>query len=158
MSGAATHYVPSSALPLLRKRLSELSSSNTRTIADAINEFSTTSRDFSLNAHRPAIDRCFGQRSVEDIVKALEKEKTTWADEALSMMRKASPTSLKVTFEQVRRGRTMGFEECFVMERRLGCRMMVREWSWRGERGGEEEEEKGRGEYDVYEYMSMYGV
>lgn len=46
-----------------------------------------------------------------------------WATQALQSIRKSSPTSLKVTFEQLRRGRTLDAAECFNMEFRIviGC-------------------------------------
>jgi len=76
-----------------------------------------------LAAHRDAIDRCFAAASVADIVAALEAEGSDWATQQLEILGAKSPTSLKVTFRQIRAGATMDFAEVMRMEYRLtqGC-------------------------------------
>lgn len=72
--------------------------------------------------------KCFGEHieSVEQAIHELSVEDgngNKWATQALQSIRKSSPTSLKVTFEQLRRGRTLDAAECFNMEFRIviGC-------------------------------------
>ncbi len=76
---------------------------------------------------RPAIERCFaGQESLEDIIDALEAEESDWAKGCLATLARCSPTSLKVTFEQLRRGAKLDFDDCMVMEYRMSQAAMRR--------------------------------
>ena len=72
---------------------------------------------------RPAIDRHFGQASVEAIVASLEGERdpayADFAKKSLERLAKSSPTMLEVTLEQVRRGAKLDLSGCFRMERSL---------------------------------------
>ena len=44
------------------------------------------------------IDHIFGKSSVEEIVKALEREKTDWAQRALRRIKTADPLAIRLTF------------------------------------------------------------
>lgn len=77
-----------------------------------------------------SISRCFGSKasSVEEVVERLEglsKEEGSggggeWAKGMLVTMGKMSPTSLKITFEQIRRGRNLpNLQSCLKMEFRM---------------------------------------
>ena len=72
---------------------------------------------------RQAIDRHFAQDSVEAIVASLEDERdpacAEWAKKSLERLARSSPTMLKVTFEQIRRGARLDLAGCFRMERSL---------------------------------------
>ena len=83
-----------------------------------------------LSPHRAEIDRCFtGMGSVERVIAALEhgdavqkaygRDTANWFTATRDALAKRSPTSLKVTFEQQRRGATLSFDECMVMEYRM---------------------------------------
>lgn len=123
-SGVATHFVPSSCLPALESRLSELEHANYDMINNAIEEFSAELENeprFSLTGEtREAIDRCFKYDSVDEIMAALEKEpETEWKKETVKALNKMSPTSLKVTLQQIRNGSTLSLAQCFKMEYHL---------------------------------------
>ena len=68
---------------------------------------------------RPGIDRCFAAVSVEAVIAQLEEEPGDWAAKALALIAKASPTSLKLAFRQLRRGADMDFDAAMTMEYRL---------------------------------------
>lgn len=68
---------------------------------------------------QPAVDRCFAADSVEAIVTRLEEEPEDWAAKALALIAKASPTSLKLAFRQLRCGADMNFDAAMTMEYRL---------------------------------------
>lgn len=76
---------------------------------------------------RPAIDRHFAHGSVEEILDSLEREprpeRRDWATRTAALLRRRSPTMLKVTLEQLRRGAAMPLDDCFRMELNLihGC-------------------------------------
>jgi enoyl-CoA hydratase len=62
----------------------------------------------------PAIGRLFSGASVEGVLAALDREAQggvaqTFAEEAAALIRQKSPTSLKIAFEQMRRGRRLDF-------------------------------------------------
>jgi enoyl-CoA hydratase/carnithine racemase len=69
---------------------------------------------------RPAIDRHFALPTVEAIVASLERETDPaflpWADKTRALLATRSPTLLKVTLEQLRRGAGIGLAEGFRME------------------------------------------
>ena len=73
-----------------------------------------------LASLRPAIDRHFAQPGIEAIVGSLETEANPgflpWADKTRALLAKRSPTLLKVTLEQLRRGAGLGLADCFRME------------------------------------------
>ena len=72
-----------------------------------------------LAAARGVIERCFSADSIDAIVERLRGEADPWADKALGMLEKASPSSLKLTFRQLQKGSDMGFDEAMIMEYRL---------------------------------------
>ncbi len=76
-----------------------------------------------LEALRPAIDRHFGEPSVEAITASLRAEEDPryrdWAARTLEAMSRRSPTLLAVTLEQLRRGAQLSLADCFRMELNL---------------------------------------
>ncbi len=80
-----------------------------------------------LEALRPAIERHFAPRSVEEILASLATEDDlryrAWARRTLAAMSRFSPTMLSVTLEQLERGRHLSLADCFRMELNLvhGC-------------------------------------
>jgi 3-hydroxyisobutyryl-CoA hydrolase len=123
-AGVATHFVPSSRLPALEARLAELDHATYDMVNSAIEEFSAELENepaFSLAGEtRQAIDRCFKYDTVGEIMAALEKEpQTAWTEETIKLMKKMSPTSLKVTLQQLRNGATLSLAQCLKMEYHL---------------------------------------
>jgi enoyl-CoA hydratase len=113
-AGFATHYAPSAALDDLKRALV-----GGADVDQAIRAVAVDPGPASLAAVRPTIDRCFGGGSVEAILSALETDGSAWALETLKTLRSKSPTSLKVTFEQLRRGRGLAIEAALTMEYRM---------------------------------------
>jgi enoyl-CoA hydratase len=80
-----------------------------------------------LERVRPAIARCFGADSIEEIVARLQAERGEhrgWADEALADLRRCSPTSLVVTHRHVRATRHLDLRATLAQDYRLACRFM----------------------------------
>ncbi|KAJ3021834.1 UNVERIFIED_CONTAM: hypothetical protein HDU68_009435 [Siphonaria sp. JEL0065] len=126
MAGIATHFVPSDRLPALLERLAALESDEMEVVNAAIDEFVAEPpavedwNKWSLGGEvANAINRCFSGKSIEEIVAALEKENTSWTKKTLETIKKMNPLSLKVTLEQLRRGRNQDFATCFRMEYRM---------------------------------------
>ncbi|MGZ5034514.1 MAG: enoyl-CoA hydratase/isomerase family protein [Usitatibacter sp.] len=80
-----------------------------------------------LEPLRPAIERHFAHDSVEGIVASLKGEHdprhSDWAARTLEALDRRSPTMLKVTLEQLKRGAALPLADCFRMELNLvhGC-------------------------------------
>jgi enoyl-CoA hydratase len=112
--GFGTHYVPSAKLPALLKALAK------EPAETALARFHTEPGTAPISRHRGAIDRCFAAPTVEAILDSLLHEGGDWGRHARDeILTKKSPTSLKVTLQQLRRGRMLSFEDCMRMEFRL---------------------------------------
>ncbi len=125
--GYATHYVPSERLDAVIDALrhaawvgaggpGEASDVIERALAPLLADPGLPA---PLEELRPAIDRCFGHDSVEEILGALEAEGTAWADGTRSELAGKSPVSLKTTLEQLRRGAALTYEQVVTMEYRM---------------------------------------
>jgi len=79
-----------------------------------------------LARHREAIDRCFAGDTIEEILSRLALEKTPWTDETIAVLRRKSPTSLKVTLRQLRLGAGLSdFSAAMRMEFALALHMVA---------------------------------
>ncbi|ETN78364.1 enoyl-CoA hydratase/isomerase family protein [Necator americanus] len=124
-AGLATHFVPSSKLGDLQKKLLSLDAVTDKTVDTAIREFQPSNiPHFSLEQHIPVINRTFHAKSVEEVLENLRKENSEWSKKQLETLAKMSPTSLKVTFKQLENGAKMSFDEVFTMEYRLTQRCL----------------------------------
>ncbi|KAJ6680733.1 3-HYDROXYISOBUTYRYL-COA HYDROLASE 1 [Salix purpurea] len=130
MCGLATHFVPSAKLPLLEEALVNLDSSDPAMISAIIDEYSERPYLKGKSAYHQldVIDKCFSLRTVEAILSALEKEavnmKEDWFSAAVQSLKKASPTSLKISLKSIREGRLQGVGQCLVREYRMVCHVM----------------------------------
>jgi enoyl-CoA hydratase len=119
-AGLGTHFMPSAKLPDF---LTALEGTAPDELLGALAE--TCSEPSTLAQHRAVIDRCFAANTVEDIVRALEKEGGAWADQVRASLQQKSPMSLKVTLRELREASRLTFEQCMVMEYRLVQRFMA---------------------------------
>lgn len=106
----------------MEDRLAELETKNHDVINMAIEDFVSEpvhGHKYALSDDREAIDRCFRFNTIEEIIAALEKEDTLFAKKTLATLRTVSPTSLKVTLQQIREGANLGIADCFRMEHQL---------------------------------------
>ncbi|KAI5055405.1 hypothetical protein GOP47_0028926 [Adiantum capillus-veneris] len=131
--GLATHYVPSERLAHLEEKLKYLGSANLGTIDEVISNFSKNPQygEESILCRLDDVDQCFSKSTVEEIFAALEqqKERGKWYLTTLETLRKASPTSLKITLKSIRDGRNQTFYECLRREYRMTVRCLLGEWS-----------------------------
>jgi enoyl-CoA hydratase len=73
---------------------------------------------------RERIDACFGLDSLAAVVAALEGEPSSWGAAQLEELATKSPTSLAVTFRQLREGAALDFDAAMRLEYRLVHRFM----------------------------------
>jgi 3-hydroxyisobutyryl-CoA hydrolase len=150
-AGVATHYINSSSLPDLEARLSELDFKDSdsmdhrlKVINSTIEEFCTgLPHDQPLSAPvggyiRTAIDYAF-QRANKDInacLKSLDRfaeydpdakggsEIIEWAKKTRKTILQRSPTSVKVTYKQLRDSPQWSIAETFIREQGMASRFM----------------------------------
>ncbi|XP_066981606.1 3-hydroxyisobutyryl-CoA hydrolase, mitochondrial isoform X2 [Macrobrachium rosenbergii] len=127
-AGVATHVCDSSRISELEEQLLKLDSPYPEDIQSTLGKFqeeSTFSKNepFSLQPVLPQIQKCFSGGSVEEIISNLEKDGSEWAEKQIKTLSRMSPTSLKVTFEQIERGAHLTLQECLSMEHRIVSRI-----------------------------------
>ncbi|XP_065577818.1 3-hydroxyisobutyryl-CoA hydrolase, mitochondrial-like isoform X2 [Artemia franciscana] len=126
-AGIATHFVFSDQLPKLHASLLNLPDNpGVSKIEEVLHGYSPkTVPDFSLKRYQSQIKEHFCLSSVEEIIQSLEGDSSEWAQHTKGTMLKMSPTSLKITFEALKRGKTLSLEDCFSMEYRLSQHCML---------------------------------
>ncbi|KPI39116.1 3-hydroxyisobutyryl-CoA hydrolase, mitochondrial [Cyphellophora attinorum] len=146
-SGIATHYMDSTVLAPLTTRLSELVFDDLASLSDRLDLVNRTIAEFTNDLPRPdsyekakygnitgdlriAIDECFGFNTVEEIIAALKVRKgrpalAEWAENTLKTMSIRSPTSLKVTLQQLRYGAKWDIDETFIREHAMAAHFMA---------------------------------
>ncbi len=117
-AGLATHYIPQAAIAGLADAIAADGPAAVAALAQSL-------PPFSLAPHRAAIDRCFGQDSVAQIVAALEAEGTDWAAESLAALRHGSPSAVLWSFAAIRRGATLNLRGALAAELALTRKISV---------------------------------
>jgi enoyl-CoA hydratase len=132
-AGLADHYVETARLTDLEDALAAAdwtAGPAGEVVGATIRDFESHPGEGVLVGQRAAIDRCFGHDSIEAVLAALEAEAggpdSEWAAKTLDALRACSPTSLKVTVEQLRRGAALGFDQAMTMEYRLSQAFLAR--------------------------------
>jgi enoyl-CoA hydratase len=120
--GMATDVIESGRLDDLIDALvaADWQAGGAREVVDSVlKTFRVTPGAAPLAEHREVIDSCFGLDTVEAILVALDKTQGVFASETAATIRTMSPTSCKITLEEMRRGRALSFDDCMRMEYRL---------------------------------------
>ncbi|KAA3471873.1 3-hydroxyisobutyryl-CoA hydrolase 1-like isoform X1 [Gossypium australe] len=148
--GLATHFVHSAKLPMVEAALCDADSSDPVIISSIIDQYceKPSLKEQTVYNRLDVIDRCFSQRTVEEILSALEREvvdqRDGWISATIQTLKKASPTSLKISLRsvncfslkltlllhyQIRVGRVQGVSACLAREYRMVCHVMCGEFS-----------------------------
>ncbi|MFL2654445.1 MAG: enoyl-CoA hydratase/isomerase family protein [Alphaproteobacteria bacterium] len=118
----ADYYMKSDSLDLLINELSAISNQPGH-IDDVICKYTDKVGLNNLSEKKETIDRCFSAESIEKIIENLKSEDDIWSKETIDSLNKMSPTSLKITFRQLRKARTIeAFENVVAMEYRMANR------------------------------------
>ncbi|MDR3500401.1 MAG: enoyl-CoA hydratase/isomerase family protein [Parvibaculum sp.] len=118
-AGIADVYVPSAKLDALKARLA-----GGEAVEVAVKALAEDAGAPSLAEHRAEIDRHFSKGSVAEIVASLNADGGEWAQKVAATLAGKSPTSLLVTYRQIREGAKLSFAECMKLEFRLTNRFM----------------------------------
>ncbi len=108
-AGLATHFCPRAGLPALRAALLAGDAATVEAHARPV-------RPGAVAEAAPAVERCFSHGTVGRILDALAAENTAWAREQALALRRASPTSLAVTRELLRRAAALDLGGCLALE------------------------------------------
>ncbi len=118
-SGIATHYLPQQNSAALMQALYE-----TDDAAAAISAHCAPALPAPLADICDMIDTLFAGETVQDILSALKKHDSPWAQQQYDIIRAKSPTSCAVALRQMRDGAKADFEACMRMEMRAVSRIM----------------------------------
>ncbi|CAN8315256.1 unnamed protein product [Cochlearia groenlandica] len=128
--GLATHFVPSKRLNELEADLCRVASSDPTFVSKILDGYTQNPplKQKSPYHRLDVINRCFSGRSVEDIISTLEKETTQeqdgWISATIGTLKKASPSSLKISLRSIREGRYQGVGQCLIREYRMVSHVM----------------------------------
>ena len=126
-AGIATHYTPTGKVGELEAALMKLSfgSHAHADIEAVLDAYAGDPGNAPLNDVREAVARLFtGFERLEDLMAGLEKNDSVFAIETAKTLSKMSPTSMKIAFEQLKRGHDMDFDHVMQMEFRIVRRVM----------------------------------
>lgn len=123
-SGVATHYIPSDQHEAAIEALcADVTSADD--VSAILSQFTGHTGKGNLARIRKDVDRLFCGADVRSILTALDQESSSeWAAKQAASLRTKSPTALRVTYQQLTRGRDMSFDEVMKMEFRMAVRVM----------------------------------
>ncbi|XP_062972328.1 3-hydroxyisobutyryl-CoA hydrolase, mitochondrial [Elgaria multicarinata webbii] len=123
-AGIATHFVEAEKMAALEKDLTELKSPSKENVADILDSYHKKckldqEKEFILGEHMDKINSLFSANSMEEIVQKLKTDGSPFALHQVKTISKMSPTSLKMTFRQLREGASLSLQDVLIMEYRL---------------------------------------
>jgi len=114
-----THHVPRARLAGLEAALADAPLPDRAAVDTVLAGFTANPGPAPIMALQPIIDRLFAGDSVAAVMAALEADESAFAQEQAAIIRTKSPTSVKITFAQLRRGRRLAFRDCMKLEWRM---------------------------------------
>ncbi|RMF15241.1 MAG: enoyl-CoA hydratase/isomerase family protein [Alphaproteobacteria bacterium] len=125
--GVATHVTPAARLGELKAALVAMSDlDDPQAVGALLDSFHEDPGPAPLAGHQEAIDRHFAHERVEEVLESLASDDGEWAYATRGELLAKSPTSLKLTAEQLRRGAQLDLDEDLRMEFRIVNRIMTR--------------------------------
>ncbi|KAH9505521.1 hypothetical protein Btru_057493 [Bulinus truncatus] len=128
--GIATHFVELSKVEELEKQLTNLKlEAGQDGVAAILNRLDSESKlavdkEFILQPHVEKINKLFTGNTMEKIFDSLHKDGSEWAKDQLEILKKMSPTSLKITLRLLLEGKNRSLAEDLVVEYRLSQRCL----------------------------------
>jgi 3-hydroxyisobutyryl-CoA hydrolase len=150
-AGIATHYLPPSSLPDLEARLGELQFKDSATLQERLKIIDSTIEEFTtgLPHDQPIASPVGGQirtnidyifqpfhETIDQVLSRLQASIVTeseepgaeavrkWAAKTMETITQRSPTSVAVTFKQLRKGQTWSIAETFRREHAMASKFM----------------------------------
>lgn len=127
LAGIGSCYVPADQLDELEAALAvaDLSRDANSATNAVLERFRDDPGPAPLLEYMDRIDSCYGKTELEAVLRALEEETSGWGRAQLETLATKSPTSLAVTFRQLRQGATLAFDEAMRLEYRLVHRFVA---------------------------------
>ena len=120
-AGIATHLVRAETRQMLLDALVQGENP-----AEFLSEFEVRPLpEAPLAEQRVTIDNIFCLASVEEILERLDEKGDAWTAATAATIRTKSPTSLKITFRELREGKTLSLDDCLRMEFRISSRILA---------------------------------
>ena len=126
-SGIATHYTPTDQFGALESDLlaAEIENDASSIINSVLDKHNVHPGRADIDDVRPAISSFFAKaESLEQLLDAFQKDDSEFAVKILEVLSRMSPTSMAITFEQMKRGKSLSFNEVMQMEFRIVCRIL----------------------------------
>ncbi len=126
-AGVATHYVPTAQIAPLISELTSLSFGGHphADVEAVLDGYADDPGEAHVNDIRPALKRLFsGHETLGGLMASLKADGHDVAGDMLRILARMSPTSLKLTFEQMKRGALLDFDDTMKMEFRIVRRVM----------------------------------
>ena len=117
--GIAEYFIQSENFDDIFKQLSE-----GITPDEVLSSFNSNKVNSDLKNDFEKINELFSGNSLEDIFEGLENDNSDFSQKNLSLLRSKSPTSLNITFRQIKNGSELNFEDCMKMEFRMVTKVM----------------------------------
>ena len=119
--GLATHAVASADLAELKQKLIA-----GEDIETCLTQFKAAAETAPVTEKMNEINEYFAAKDLMDLIDRLEKASagSDFAAQCLGIIRKASPTSLAITFRQIRHGRELSFHDAMILEYRIVSRIL----------------------------------
>jgi enoyl-CoA hydratase len=123
----ASCHVPADRLDTLEDALAraDYSTDAHGTVDQVLARFQTDPGRARLAEQIDRIDSCYGKEGLPDVLKALGGDETGWGEAQLAQLATKSPTSLAVTFRQLRAGGALDFDDAMRLEYRLVPRFLA---------------------------------
>ncbi|WP_083606119.1 enoyl-CoA hydratase/isomerase family protein [Psychrobacter sp. Cmf 22.2] len=129
--GTADYYIKSSEWETIQKKLLTKdwsAASILKDLSELLTATGTSSLDVSeLKVHKEDINHHFQHDTIEEIVASLRSKSINgddWATQELNNILSKSPTSLKVTLQQLINGKNKSLNECLEMEKDMAIHFM----------------------------------
>ena len=123
--GIATHYMSSEAIDGAIAALAEADITDNASVAAILDGLNEEPGESAVQHLQGQIDVAFAEDSVDAILAALELNGSDWAVKTLNTLKTKSPTSVKITYRQMREGAQLDFDDCMRMEYRIVSRVMA---------------------------------
>lgn len=109
--GIVNHVVSSKSLDELENQLinTQYSWHDHTTVTNIIRLFQVEQLETDIANKQALLDSCFNHDSIKDILSALENHGDPWCTSTAEEILERSPTSIKFTFERMRRGKGQSF-------------------------------------------------
>lgn len=118
-AGLATHFVPQEKHAQVIEALCERDASQHKNIDNILERYAENLPEAPLKLQQAQIDTLFHHSTLEGIFQALESNHSSFSQECLQTLKMRSPTSLKVTFELLKRNQGISLKEALEIEFQL---------------------------------------